>query len=1341
MAESYSVKAILSAKDQGFTSMMNKASGAAESFSRKFKDGLGIGAGMAIAGKAIGMVSGSIKEMAGELSSATATWKTFRANMDISGKSTKQINKVQKNLQKFAEQTIYSSSDMASTYAQLAAVGTKNTTKLVKGFGGLAAAAENPKQAMKTLSQQATQMAAKPTVAWQDFKLMVEQTPAGISAVAKQMGMSTQDLIKNVQAGTVSTEKFFNAISAAGTSKKFTEMATSYKTVGQAMDGLKETMSNKLQPAFEKLSDAGIKAVSSIADIFGKIDGNALATKIEPVANAIEKISDAFASGGINGAIKEISNQIGQSGGVIKQFGASLGAAFAVTHISDFISVAGKASNTIGKMSSLIGNLNFPKGFVKSSGFSIFAKKATKATKTVKNAFSSMGTEVEILGSKVAGSITAMGAKTETGIKIWDKFSGIGSKISDIGDIIENSLTKKISKAFASSNAIMSKAGIILSPFKNVASGIIKLGGKVSNGLTSMMGVALKAIMPAAMIGVVLAGMGLLYQQFGGQFDQLISLAQEKGPQIISNLASGISSALPGLIESGGQMVTGLLDTITANLPAIMSGGTGIITSLVSGVASAAPSLMTSAVSMIGQFVIGIAQALPSLITSGMQLLLSLAQGISANLPTLIQSAVQAVTTFISGIGDNLPNILITAGQIIATLASGLISAVPQLISAIPTVIQSMITAIMNTDWIAVGKNIVCAIGEGIFGGLAGIGGKIGSFFSGISDWFSSGKKGGEETSAGAASGIASKSSRATSEAKKMTKEITTEMSAGAKDAMASGKLISNGFSGEISSGLENAATMATGSMDKVSKAMDKPVAMSKKSGKQTGNGYASSLKSGLSKAPSIASQAVQKVNTKLRSGRAGAYSAGHYVSSGFASGMESCLGRIESAAARMVSAADKAIRSKAKIHSPSKLTKSHGRDFAIGLGIGIYDGITYVMKSTRSLISAAINTMKSAVKKKNYESTAEKASAAFQTGVESKVNKSTKAVQKAIDKNIQQLKKKNPKLKKEYDQIGKLLKSDFSSAIKSQGSKAIKAADAALTALGKKYQEKYDSLVSDRSNYAEKLSSYGELFTSDEYGYISIVDFKSQTKQVNALAQNMEKLKKVLPYDLMRDIQDMDTASGLRYTNELLKKGNAWLVQYGKDYTSFMSKANRSANSYYQPYINKNDADYSSAVTKQLKKLKAQMNSIGQQAAAGLVKGLSSKQTTKQLKKAASDLSSILIKTIKGKLKIHSPSRVASGLMNYFGKGLINGIDGFRNRVSDAMDRIISIPEASVPAFAGNFSGSLNTDYDYHVKAEYTVIVPLEINGKEFARATAQDISEAQNKLQSREERKKGRR
>ena len=63
------------------------------------------------------------------------------------------------------------------------------------------------------------------------------------------MGMSTQDMIKNVQDGKIATEDFFDAIAKVGTNKSFTKLATEYKTVGQAMDGLSETAANKLQPA------------------------------------------------------------------------------------------------------------------------------------------------------------------------------------------------------------------------------------------------------------------------------------------------------------------------------------------------------------------------------------------------------------------------------------------------------------------------------------------------------------------------------------------------------------------------------------------------------------------------------------------------------------------------------------------------------------------------------------------------------------------------------------------------------------------------------------------------------------------------------------------------------------------------------------------------------------------------------------------------------------------------------------------------------------------------------------------------------------------------------------
>ena len=280
MAESFSVKAILSAQDRGFTSAFKSAMGTVSNLKSTLTSGIGFGIMAGIGQKAFGAVTSSIGGMVSELNSSSAAWKTFNGNMSMVGKGADEIASVKKELQEFAEDTIYSASDMASTYAQLSAVGIKSTNKLVKGFGGLAAAAENPKQAMKTLSQQATQMAAKPTVAWADFKLMIEQTPAGISAVAKEMGMTTTELVQNVQDGKIATEDFFDAIAKVGTNDAFTKLATEYKTVDQAMDGLTETVSNKLAPSFDVLSGRAIKSLDWIINKIGDLDGDAIAGKL-----------------------------------------------------------------------------------------------------------------------------------------------------------------------------------------------------------------------------------------------------------------------------------------------------------------------------------------------------------------------------------------------------------------------------------------------------------------------------------------------------------------------------------------------------------------------------------------------------------------------------------------------------------------------------------------------------------------------------------------------------------------------------------------------------------------------------------------------------------------------------------------------------------------------------------------------------------------------------------------------------------------------------------------------------------------------------------------------------
>lgn len=343
MAESFSVKAILSAQDRGFTSAFKSAMGTVSNLKNTLTSGIGFGIMAGIGQKAFGAVTSSIGGMVSELNSSSAAWKTFNGNMSMVGKGADEIASVKKELQEFAEDTIYSASDMASTYAQLSAVGIKSTNKLVKGFGGLAAAAENPKQAMKTLSQQATQMAAKPTVAWADFKLMIEQTPAGISAVAKEMGMTTTELVQNVQDGKIATEDFFDAIAKVGTNDAFTKLATEYKTVDQAMDGLTETVSNKLAPSFDVLSGRAIKSLDGIINKIGDLDGDAIAGKL---TGFLDKASGYWNV--LKTEALEVKNAFGDAFSAIgEDLGKITGAFGSTESISSFAGVMDSASGAL----------------------------------------------------------------------------------------------------------------------------------------------------------------------------------------------------------------------------------------------------------------------------------------------------------------------------------------------------------------------------------------------------------------------------------------------------------------------------------------------------------------------------------------------------------------------------------------------------------------------------------------------------------------------------------------------------------------------------------------------------------------------------------------------------------------------------------------------------------------------------------------------------------------------------------------------------------------------------------------------------------------------------------
>lgn len=1306
MAESYSVEAILTARDAGFEAGMKAAQKSTLSLGKVLKSGIGFGAMVAVGNKAVSVVTSGLSEIVGGLNESSAAWKTFEGNMSMNGHSKKEIASTRKELQKFAEQTIYSSSDMASTYAQLDAVGTKSTTKLVKGFGGLAAAAENPQQAMKTLSQQATQMAAKPKIQWEDFKLMVEQTPAGIAAVAKTMGKSTQQLIKDVQDGKVKTEDFFAAIAKTGTNKQFTKLATEYKTVGQAMDGLTETAANKLQPAFDKVSSIAIKGVSDVTNLLDNVDGNKIASKIGGFATKAGKYWSVFKTDA-----KEVGQAFGSAVSAIgKSMGELNGSFGSDKSVSSFKSVvdsisgglkalAGFCEDHSDAIASLITQL--PKLLVAYKGF--------KIVKSIAPAVQTFGSAI----TKLAGKGIAAIAGKLFGIAVGEKAVGSASMES-------YRQTMQAAKAFmmlgvgvltiATGFGIMARSAIALANSGGVAIGVMI--GMV--GALALIGLGLTAMLKS--VSVAPAQLSATSVAFLAMGAAVVLVAA--GLAIMAAASIALANAgTPAIACMEGMVVAvGALMAIAGAVgPAMTAGAVGFIAFGAAIVLVGAGALLAAASLAV------VAGVLPTVVQYGTAGAVAIASLGASMIVFGAGAAVAGAGCIVLGAG------LLAVGVGATAAGGGLL--------ILGTVL--LVTSKGFTTFAQVIKTVVDAISGGlrtVLDGIANVIKSVGESAKNAGTGFKSVAEGIKMISGLSIGSIAKSLGAVAIGIGKISRKGSDIQQT------ANGMKTLSAASTSVNSSFGSMGAKATSALSGIKKSMSSTANAAKSSGKKMGSGFTSSMQSGLRKGPGIASKAVSSTNSRLRSGRSGAYSAGAYISQGFAQGMSSCLGQIEAAASRMISAAEKAIRAKAQIHSPSRMTKKDGRYIAAGLAIGIKNGISNVKSASKALAKTAIDTMKKATKSRKYEDAASNAVSKYKDSMNSKVSSITKSLNKKINAGVKKLQKKNQKLKKAYTQVGKILKSDMSKTIKSQGKKAINAADKALTALGKKYQEKYDAIISDRDNYKSKLADYGDLFSSDNYGYISLVNFKAQKNQVEQLAKNMEKLKKVLPYDLMRDIQNLDTAQGLKYTTELLKKSDSWLKQYGKDYSEFMTSADKNAKSYYQPYIKQLDKDYNSAITAELSKLKKQMNTIAQDATKGFVKGLTSKSNKKALNKAAKDLANILTKAVKGKLKIHSPSRVMKALGVFVVKGFVNGISSMANTLDKTMDSIITVPNFSNLAIAGDVGGSLNSDYDYYTQAEYTIIVPVDLDGKEVARVTAPYTEAELNKRQTRQNRKLGR-
>ncbi|AKI35202.1 TPA: tape measure protein [Streptococcus pyogenes] len=992
MGESYSVEAVLTAVDKTFGKTLQSAirsieglekrstgfSSVSQKASSMFKSMLGAN----LAGQAISAmtrtVSSGLGSMLGEMNSSAKAWKTFDANLADIGFGKKQILAAKTAMQDYATKTIYSASDMASTYAQLAAVGVKDTGKLVKAFGGLAASAENPKQAMKSISQQMTQAVGRPTVAWQDFRIMLEQAPAGMAKVAKSMGKNLDELVADIQAGRVKTSDFLEAVKKAGNDKSFQKMATEFKTVDQAIDGMREGLSNKLQPAFEKVNQFGIRAIEAIGKQLDKVDFSKFASNlgkfleginidkivsnissaISSVTSKVKEFWDGFKQTGaisafsgalqsVWGALKNVASAM--SGGNWKTFGATVGGI--VKHVSNF---AKAVSDVLGKMDpgrlrSWIATFAAVAG-----GFKLFEKLTGQSV--IGSFLDKIGSKFGLFGNKAKeGTDKASNGARRSGGIISQIFSGLGNIVKSAGTAISTAakgIGAGIKTALSGIPPIISSLGTAIS---TVAQGIgtgLAIAFKGLGSAIAMvppttwlaLGAAILMVGAAfALAGTQADGISQILRTVGDVVVQILQQVADSLATLIPIIASAIGSILPIIAGAISQIVTAVtagIATVIGAFTGLLGGVSGVINSIsaviqsLTGVITAVFNGIATVISSVGSTIKDVLTGLGTAFEGFGNGVKSALEGVGAVIESF-GSAVRSVLDGVANILDSMGTAALNAGRGVKEMAKGIKMLVDlslgDLVATLAAVASGLGKMASSAGGMAILGSAMSKVANGMTRLATAIGALVASI-AGLSAVLSVVSAGFSQIGASATAAVgqiqafASSTTVVSSAFASMQSMIQSAMAAIVSSIITSFNQAASQMQSILSRMLSQARTFGSQLEQQM-----------RQSGQRSGQNLAQGLSSQRSAVINAISSMVNAAVSRANAGAGPMRQAGAYIGQGLAQGMYSALGAVTAAANALVAQAERAARAKAMIHSPSRLfAKRVGQYIPQGVAMGI---------------------------------------------------------------------------------------------------------------------------------------------------------------------------------------------------------------------------------------------------------------------------------------------------------------------------------------------------------------------------------------------------------------------
>lgn len=838
MAESYSVKAVLSAVDSGFVSTFGKAQSATQSLMSSVKD-------TALGAMAFKGVSAAVNTLSSNVGSAVSRFDTLNQYprvLEQMGFSAQEAKDSIKELGDGIQYVPTSLDEIASSAKSLALTNgnLKKSTKLAVAMNNAFYASGSASDEASRGMTQFTQMLSRGKVGQEEWNTLNETMKYGLKQTAKKLGIasgSTTELYDALQDGTITMDQFTDAIiECSEETGGFAEVAkTSTAGISTSMSNLKISIVKGMAGALSAIDT--FLAANQLPTISQMIDS--VKDKIGPAFDTINTKIETFGS---TKAFQTISKYASMFFDTVKTVGPAVGAIFGT--IGKAIWEIVSDSHTMSDVKTVL------------DGISSAAKSASKFIIEHKDAV-----------KEIVGVI--------------------------MGLVI-------VFKALKVAMAIQGVVSGLIGVFTPMASSMATVGSAATVASGNMLQSAVAFLAIGAAIAIAAAGFYLLAQAS-------IQLANA-GPGAVATMVLMVA------------LIAGLAAGASVLAPALTAGAAGLVAFGVAVLLVGSGALLAATALTL------VAGVLPQIATYGTSGAVSIA-ALGASLIVFgAGAAVAGAGAIVLGAGL----VVVGAGAVVAAAGIALMGAGVLVLGAGVLVLAAGLTAcaapltmigasgMMAATALAAmaAASLLMAAGSiALIAGLAAAGVGIAAFAA---------------AGVAASAGFLALSASLGGVKKKMASiaDSTSTVSSSFGKMKSSLKAIPGAFK-QIASAANATQSGYTASLTAMS-------AASSTAGQQMGSKLASSFSASSAMIVATARSMANNAGNAMRSGYSSAVAAGRYIGQGLAIGLRSSYGQVASAAAQLAAAADRAIRAKAKIGSPSRVAIKTfswiGKGAAIGL-------------------------------------------------------------------------------------------------------------------------------------------------------------------------------------------------------------------------------------------------------------------------------------------------------------------------------------------------------------------------------------------------------------------------